>query len=307
MLKIIIIFLSFYTYVLAQGIVPIPVEIDYDKKKAALGKKLFFDTLLSKDKSISCSSCHALPGSGADVAAYSFGVNGAEGAMNTPTVLNSGFNFVQFWDGRAKTLEEQVLGPLANKSEMDISIPELLQRLKKDRYYKNTFNELYSKGLNKENFLNAIAEFERALITPNSDFDKFLRGDKNALNAQAKKGYELFRTKGCISCHNGVNIGGNMYQKLGIMQVFVGGKKSLGRYEITKDERDKYFFKVPSLRNIALTSPYLHDGSQEDLQSVIKVMMQYQLGVEPQEDKVLAIEAFLKSLTGKTPEILKAP
>jgi len=290
----------------SDAIIPIPEFIKYDKSKALLGQKLFFDPGLSKDGTISCASCHTLPGSGADATPFSYGINGLEGDMNSPTVLNARFNLAQFWDGRAKDLEDQVRGPIMNPVEMDNTLSAVVAYVKADKNYKKTFNSLYPEGVNEKNIFNAIAEFEKALYTPDSAFDRYLKGDKAALNAQELRGYELFQSRGCISCHNGVNIGGNMYQKLGIMKDYKDTKYQLGRYNVTKDEDDKYYYKVPTLRNIALSAPYLHDGSGKNLQETIRIMMEYQLGITVDKEEVLSLEAFLKTLTGQTPAILEA-
>lgn len=292
--------------ILAESITPIPLEVAYDKKKALLGKQLFFDAGLSSDASVSCASCHFLPGSGTNPIRYSVGVKGQEGDINAPTVLNAGFNFVQFWNGRAETLEEQVLGPLINPVEMDSS-PELAVRyIDADKAYQKTFNTLYSDGVTMDNIANALAEFERALFTPNARFDRYLRGDKAILSDLEKEGYALFQAVGCISCHNGRNIGGNMYQKIGVIIPYKHeGKTNLGRYEVTGDAADKMVFKVPTLRNISISAPYFHDGSVKTLRDAIADMYEHQLGRVPKEHSVIAIEAFLKTLEGDTPAILE--
>ena len=304
MLKSIIICMSMSLSLFADAIVPIPLSVEYNKERAELGKKLFFDTGLSKDGTISCASCHQLPGSGADITAFSFGVNGAEGGIHSPTVLNSGFNFVQFWDGRAKDLQEQVKGPITNPVEMANELHTVLVYVKANPAYLKAFHTNYEEGLTEETLANAIAEFEKALFTPNSRFDKYLRGNRKVLTQQEKEGYALFKDYGCISCHNGVNMGGNMYQQFGAMQIYKSKKNNLGRFNVTQNEEDKYFFKVPSLRNIAITPPYLHDGSAKTLKDVIKKMMQYQVGVVPELEDIDTIEAFLKTLTGDSPAIL---
>ena len=283
---------------------PIPLDVDYNKKKAELGKKLFFDPILSGDSTIACVSCHTLPGSGADNRAFSIGINGTEGILNSPTVLNSAFNFTQFWNGRAKSLHEQSLGPITNPIEMNSSIKDLLERLKKSSY-RGDFEKLFKEGVNQDNFLDAIAEFEKALFTPNSRFDKYLRGDSNAITEQERRGYKTFKNIGCVSCHNGINIGGNMFQKMGILIPYKQAKASNGRYEVTKRERDRYVFKVPSLRNVALSAPYFHDGRALTLKDAISMMAEHQLGIIPEDTSLADIEAFLKTLTGDVPTILK--
>lgn len=304
-MKIIIYFLFFCSFVLyaQHNITPIPLNVNYDKQKAQLGKKLFFDTILSKDNTISCATCHELPGNGANQTAYSFGVNGAEGNINSPTVLNSAFNFVQFWDGRAKDLKTQALEPIENPIEMASKMSDVIKKLKKSSY-KKKFNKIYKDGVTKDNLADAIAEFEIALFTPNSRFDKYLRGDEKAINEQEKRGFELFEDLGCISCHNGKLVGGNSYHRIGLFKEYKQDKPLLGRYEITKRERDKHMFKVPSLRNIELTAPYLHDGGAKTLKKAIELMLELQLGIEPNEKYIKDIEMFLKTLTGENPKIL---
>ena len=289
---------------LSSDITPIPLSVEYDEKKAELGKKLFFDPILSKDNTISCSSCHNLPGNGANSTQYSFGVNGAVGDMNSPTVLNSGFNFVQFWNGRAKDLKEQALEPIENPLEMASKLEDAIKKLKNSAY-KKEFNKIYADGVSKDNLADAIAEFEIALITPNSRFDKYLRGDNSAITLQEKRGYEKFKDFGCISCHNGVAVGGNMYQVTGLVSEYKQDKPINGRYDITKRQRDINVYKVPSLRNIDKTAPYFHDGQVETLSDAIDEMQVTQLGIKPKKDDTKLIESFLKTLSGDMPEILK--
>ena len=224
--------------------------------------------------------------------------------MNSPTVLNSVFNFVQFWNGRAKDLKEQVLGPIENPLEMASKLEDVIQKLKNSSYNKE-FNSIYEDGVTEDNLADAIAEFERALITPNSRFDRYLRGEESAINEQEKRGYETFKDLGCISCHNGVNVGANMYQKIGIIEPYKQLKEINGRYDVTKRERDKNVFKVPSLRNIELTEPYFHDGQALTLKDARENMQILQLGIDPDKKDTDDIEVFLKTLTGDTPEILK--
>lgn len=292
-----IIFLLFLNSLLfaKEPITPIPLEIKFDKEKANLGKELFFDTILSKDNTISCHSCHILEQGGDDNLQFSFGVGGKVGNINAPTVFNSTFNFVQFWDGRAKDLQEQALGPITNEVEMAHTFEELIVILN-NTDYKEKFKKIYKDGITKDNITDSLAQFQKTLITPNSPFDKYLRGDKNAISKEQKQGYELFKNQGCIACHHGVNVGGNLYAKFGLISELQSDSK--GRYEVTKNELDKYYFKVPTLRNIELTSPYLHDGRIEELEEVVKFMAHYQLGKSLSEEEVNKIVLFLKSLTG---------
>jgi len=278
-------------------ITPIPLEIDHNKEKALLGKKLFFETMLSKDNTISCASCHILSEGGDDNLSVSFGVNGQKGTRNSPTVLNSSFNSVQFWDGRAETLEDQAQGPIHNPVEMNSNFDEVVAKLQKEPYYRQFFKKVYKNGITGPNIVNAIAEYEKTLITPDSRFDKYLRGDISVLTKDEKNGYKLFKEYGCISCHNGVNIGGNLMQKVGIIEDFE--TKDYGLYHITKKEEDRYYFKVPTLRNIEQTAPYFHNGLTSTLKDAVKKMSFYQIGYELTDKEITDITKFLKTLTGK--------
>lgn len=283
----------------AAVIKPIPQSMEVEKEKAALGKQLFFDPILSKDGTISCATCHDLQNGGDDGLQFSFGIDGKRGNINAPTVYNAVFNFRQFWDGRAKNLEEQAMGPINNPVEMGHDIRKVAEKLKKSPAYNKRFHILYRDGVTAENIANAIAEYEKSLITPNAPFDKYLKGDENAISEEAKEGFRLFKYKGCIICHNGVNVGGNLYNKFGIYKD--ANSTNLGRFNITGREEDKYVFKVPSLRNIALTAPYMHDGRFKTLDEAVKFMTQYQLGRFITEEEIAAIVAFLRSLTGEIP------
>jgi len=296
--------LVFTSVVFSRELVsPLPNVINYDKQKAQLGKKLFFDPILSKDGTITCANCHDLESGGDDGMSTSIGINGQRGSVNAPTVLNSRYNFVQFWDGRAKNLQEQALGPIHNPVEMGSSLKEVVKKLNNNPNYTKLFKKIYDDGVTIENITDAIAEFEKALVTPDSRFDRYLRGEKNALNKEEKQGYKLFKSLGCISCHNGVNIGGNLYQKMGIFSS-IPDKNNTGRYKVTKNEMDKYFFKVPSLRNISKTAPYFHNGKEKDLKNAIKTMLQYQLGRDITKEENELLYKFLLTLDGKKPEIL---
>ena len=290
--------LIFSVSLYAEPIEPLPLKAEYDEKIAALGKQLFFDPMLSKDGTISCATCHHLENGGDDNLKFSFGINGQEGVINSPTVYNAVYNFRQFWDGKAKDLQEQAIGPIENPIEMGNSFENLIKTLNASKY-KKQFELLYSEGITKETITHAIAEYEKALITPNAPFDQYLRGDKNAISDNQKEGYALFKSKGCISCHHGQNVGGNLYNKFGVIE----NTKSadLGRYNVTKKDRDRYFFKVPSLRNVAMTSPYFHDGRTASLDEAVKMMARYQLGQPVSEEEVMKIVAFLSSLNGEIP------
>lgn len=295
MKKIILLFSISLALIAKEPISPIPLEIKLNKDKVNLGKELFFDKRLSKDDTVSCHSCHNLETGGVDNLKFSFGIGGQEGKINTPTVFNSSFNFVQFWDGRAKTLKEQALGPIEDPVEMGISVDELVVKLNKTEY-KNKFKRIYKEGLTKDSLVDSIEEFEKSLITVNAPFDRYLRGDENAISKDAKKGYKIFKQQGCIACHHGVNVGGNLYAKFGASKA--ADVVSKGRFEITKNELDLYHFKVPSLRNVELTAPYLHDGRYETLEETVKFMAYHQLGKTLKDEDLENIVSFLKTLTG---------
>ncbi len=286
-----------------EPIQPIPRYVEYDRAKAQLGKKLFLDPRLSRDGRISCHSCHSFAAGGADPRSVSTGVYERQGALNSPTVFNSYFNFRQFWNGRASDLVEQAKGPLHSTVEMDMSPVRIEGFLNSNKEYQQLFPAIYKTvKINFEQVVDAIAEFEKALFTPDSKFDLYLRGEEQ-LSEDEKKGYILFKSLGCISCHNGINVGGNSYQYLGAVNPINRELKG-DRYEISKDPFDKNRFKVPGLRNIALTSPYLHDGSEEQLSDVLDIMAYYNLGFKLTETENMLIQKFLHTLTGKMPGIL---
>ncbi len=282
-----------------EPIEPLPKNVQVDARKAALGKKLFFDTMLSRDNTISCATCHNLREGGDDNLRFSFGIHGQEGTINSPTVYNAVFNFRQFWDGRAVDLQDQAGGPIENPVEMGFTFKELIKRLQKSSY-KKEFDAIYKDGITKANITDAIAEYEKTLITPNAPFDRYLRGDKTAITQEQKEGYELFKAKGCVSCHHGINVGGNLYNKFGIFED--SNSSNLGRYNVTHKDRDKHYFKVPSLRNIAQTAPYFHDGRTYDLDAAVYTMAKYQLGRKITPQEVAKIVAFLHSLNGELPK-----
>ena len=287
-----------------EPIRPIPLQLALDPRKVELGDKLFHDRQLSRNNTISCASCHDLALGGTDGLVFSVGIDGHLGTVNAPAVFNSGFNFKQFWDGRADTLEDQIEGPANSLREFGSSWSDIIAKLKNSPEYTALFKQIYSDEIARENIKDAIATFERSLITPNSRFDRFLRGDKTAITSEEKQGYDLFKSYGCASCHQGVNVGGNMFQKLGIFESYSNLKKKLfesdlGRYNVTKDVRDRYIFKVPTLRNIELTAPYLHDGSAKTLEEVIQIMAKYQLGRELPGKDTESIIKFLNTLTGQ--------
>jgi cytochrome c peroxidase len=293
--------------VTSSPIPPIPAKLELDARKVALGRRLFHDAALSRDGTIACASCHDIRAGGDDGRRVSIGVGGAEGRVNAPTVLNSAFNFRQFWDGRARTLEDQVDGPIQHPAEMGMEWGAVLAYLAGEPEYVRRFAELYDGPPTQERVKDAIATFERSLVTPGCAFDRYLLGDAQALSDEARAGYELFLSLGCVSCHQGVNTGGNMFQPLGKMEDFFAARGTgvehadLGRFNVTGDERDRFTFKVPSLRNVELTAPYFHDGSVATLEEAVQLMARYQLGEDLGAEEVSRIVAFLRSLTGNLP------
>ena len=287
-----------------EPIQPIEPLTGLDPRKIELGRKLFHDPQLSHNDQLSCAHCHNLKTGGTDRKARSTGINGAIGVINAPTVLNSGFNFSQFWDGRAATLEMQIDGPVQSDIEMGSTWPEVIEKLKRSPEYVKAFQQIYGDEIQSEHVRDAIAEFERSLSTPNSRFDRFLRHDATALSSREQEGYKLFKSFGCASCHQGVSVGGNMYQKLGVMAPYFTDrghitKADQGRFNVTGDPRDMYMFKVPSLRNVELTAPYFHDGSAATLADAVRMMAKYQLGRHLSDQEVELIVEFLKTLTGE--------
>ncbi len=290
-----------------EPIKPIPETVNVNPFKVELGRSLFHDTILSKDDSIACASCHELASGGDDGLRVSIGIEGREGPINSPTVFNTAFNFKQFWDGRARDLEAQIDGPIQNPVEMGNLWPDVVSKLYQDSDYPAQFNAIYPDGINRNNVKNAIAEYLKSLITPNSRFDQWLKGNESALTDYEKHGYELFKDYGCSSCHQGANVGGNMFQVFGVLNDYFKRRgditdADLGRYNVTGNEEDRHSFKVPSLRMAAHTAPYLHDGSAETLRDAVDAMFEFQLGREaPDEDKD-AIVAFIKTLAGESEE-----
>ncbi len=291
---------------LKQFFEPLPTSIIDEKKNAALialGKKLYLDPRLSVNDTISCNSCHQLDNFGVDSQPTSPGHEGKRGGRNSPTTLNAALHIAQFWDGRAKDVEEQALGPIMNPIEMGMqNEADVVNKLKKIDEYKTLFAEAF-KGekdpIQYKNIGRAIGAFERTLLTP-SRFDDFLKGDEKALDESEKRGLQKFIHMGCVHCHNGVAIGGNMYKKIGLVEPYK--TVDLGRFAITGIEMDKKVFKVPSLRNITKTAPYFHDGSVATLDEAIREMAEHQLGRHVGPGFITDVKAFLGSLTDKGKE-----
>ena len=290
----------------AEPVRPIARSVEVDEAKAALGFTLFHDPRLSVDNTVSCATCHALETAGVDNHQYSHGVNDQLGGVNAPTVYNAVYNFVQFWDGRAATLAAQAAGPPLNPVEMaSPSFDDIIAKLEADKPFAKAFTAVYPDGITEANITNAIEEFERTLITPDSRFDKWLRGDDSAITADELAGYELFKKYDCATCHVGHNLGGQSYELMGLRRHYFADRgleltvEDNGRYKETKIERDRHRFKVPGLRNVELTWPYYHDGTRETLEEAVMDMGRYQSGVELTSAEVDQITAFLKTLTGE--------
>ncbi len=281
----------------------IPFNHGVDAARANLGKDLFFDPRLSKSGFISCNSCHNLSTGGADNLPSSVGHGWQLGPINSPTVLNSRYNFVQFWDGRAVDLKDQAGGPVENPGEMASTHDLAVEVLASIPAYREAFQKVYGQPISMDLVKDAIAAFEETLITPDSRFDQWLRGDDAALTATELEGYQLFKDKGCTTCHVGKGVGGTMYQKMGLVKPFATQNTAQGRFAQTGKEGDRMVFKVPLLRNIELTPPYFHDGSIWDLKEAVKTMADIQLNRPVTDEEADKIVSFLKTLTGEQPKV----
>ena len=297
---------------------PEPAANPTTPAKVELGKMLYHDPRLSSNGVLSCNSCHNVMGAGDDNRSGSIGVKDQVGGRSAPTVYNSAFSSVQFWDGRAPSLEEQARGPVTNPGEMGMkSWDDVVARLKAMPEYNKAFAAAFSgeNSVTADNAVKAIAVYERTLITPNSPYDKYVKGDKAALTEQQVRGMNTFAEVGCVGCHSGPAFNGpqlpegtGFYQKFpgnenGVLEAKYGFSNDLGRFEATKDASDKHFFKVPTLRNIALTAPYFHNGKVQTLEEAIKVMGTLQLNKDLSSEQVADIAAFLNGLTGEFPKI----
>lgn len=283
---------------------PLPQKVEADPAKVALGNKLFHDKRLSKDNSLACAGCHDLAKGGTDREPFSKGVGGAVGGINAPTVYNALFQFLQFWDGRAANLQEQADGPVNNPIEMASNWPEAIPKLQQDAELTQAFLAAYPSGYSKETITDAIATFERTLITPNSKFDKFLLGDASAMNEEEKQGHALFKKYNCATCHVGKLLGGQSFEKMGLKADYFADRGNIkdadyGRFSVTKKEEDRFKLKVPTLRNIALTAPYLHDSTTDKLDKVVQTMAKYQVGKAISAADTDKIVKFLNALTGE--------
>lgn len=287
-----------------EPILPIPLAVDVDPAKARLGEQLFTDVRLSSSQTLSCASCHRLRQNGADDLPRPLGSDGQPLPFNTPTIFNAALSSRLNWRGDSRTLEEQADGTLRNPRVMNIAWDELLTRLRADAAYARAFATLYPDGLQPAAVLDALAAFERTLLTPNARFDQYLRGRREALSEREEQGYGLFKTYGCVACHQGVNVGGNLFQKFGVFRFPFRSQEALseadlGRFTLTGKARDRFVFRAPSLRNVAVTAPYFHDGATRALGQAVDWMAKTQLGqpITPQDAELIV--AFLHTLTGE--------
>ncbi len=267
-----------------------------------LGKKLYFDPRLSKSGFISCNSCHNLSMGGTDNIKTSIGHHWQEGPINAPTVLNSSLNLAQFWDGRAADLQAQAGGPIANPGEMGFSHTLAVGMLQTIPGYVAEFKKAFgSDQIDIDKVTKAIAAFEETLVTPNSRFDQWLKGNKRAISKDELAGYQLFKKTGCIACHNGPAVGGNSFQKMGQVEAYKASSPAEGRFAVTGKEADRFNFKVPTLRNVEMTYPYFHDGAANTLTEAVDTMARIQLGKRFTPEENAKVVAFLKTLTGDQP------
>lgn len=288
----------------SEPIHPLPLVVPADAAKAQLGERLFSDPILSRNEDMSCITCHPLDTGGVDGLPTALGMDGVVLDRNTPTVFNSGLNPVQFWDGRADSLEAQVDGPLLSPREMGSNWPQIVTRLRAKNVYVTAFAKLYPGGITPNNVKHAIAEFERTLITPNGRFDHYLRGDESAISDEERQGYQAFKDYGCSACHQGQNVGGNLFQTSGLFRS--NRKAHTGHWHdheyrrtISPQTGPEMIHRVPSLRNVALTAPYFHDGGVPTLKDAVIEMAEHQLGRAIPERDIDLIVKFLHTLTGE--------
>lgn len=286
-----------------EPITPVPRDASFDPDKVRLGEMLFHDVRLSRGDVLSCTSCHVLAEGGDDNRALSPGSDGKLLNFNAPTVFNAALSFRLNWRGNFRTLEEQNEAVLLNPQIMNITWEELLAKLRADQDYRGAFATLYGSDPAPALVLDALATFQRSLTTPDARFDRHLRGEREAITPQEERGYQLFKDYGCAACHQGVNVGGNLFQRFGIFRdPFAQGPirtADLGRFIITDKPDDRFVFRVPSLRNVAVTAPYFHDGRAATLEQAIEEMARSQLGRVLTGQEIALIAGFLRTLTGK--------
>lgn len=293
-----------------EPVFPIPANGTLDKGKLELGSLLYNDTRLSQDGRFSCASCHDLDKGGADGRVISAHTDESD-AVNTPSIFNTKFNFRQNWDGSAGSLTEQLDMTVRRLGNRDDAWDQLLARFNQDTDLVKRFAAIYRQTqITREDFTDAMVYYVSSLTTPNCRFDQYLRGDKKAIDEDELRGYTLFKDYGCVSCHQGVNIGGNLYQRFGIFYDYFRARGNIkkadyGRMNVTERSTDAHVFKVPSLRNVALTAPYLHDGQVKTLGNAVSLMGTTQLGVDINKTDVTLIVKFLKTLTGDTSSFVR--
>ncbi len=291
---------------------PLPEAAAGDPRKVLLGRRLFHEGRLSRDGTVSCSSCHLIDRGGTDQRVSSLGIAGQVGPINSPTVFNSRYNFVQFWDGRAADLRAQAAGQVTNPREMGNTWPNVVATLGRDATYATAFREAYTDGLTEANVRDALAVYEETLVTP-SRGDRFLRGDDRVLSADERAGAEAFGSEGCTTCHNGVNLGGTSFQKMGAIRDYFAERGTPlteadnGRFNVTHQESDRRFFKVPTLRNLSSSAPYFHDGHARTLEVAVRTMGAVQLGRDLGAQQVAQIVAFLRAFDGEVPAAARMP
>jgi cytochrome c peroxidase len=288
-----------------EPVTPIEPAGDVNQAMAELGKKLYFDPRLSKSGFISCNSCHNLSMGGTDNLKTSIGHNWQQGPINAPTVLNSSMNIAQFWDGRAADLKEQAGGPIANPGEMAFTHELAINVINSIPVYVAEFNQVFGEDtVDIDKVTSAIAEFEETLVTPNSRFDMWLKGDANAITGEELAGYQLFKSSGCVACHSGPALGGTSFQKMGLVAPYETSNEAIGLAGVTGKDLDRFKFKVPLLRNVEMTYPYFHDGEAATLTQAVDIMGKLQLGRSYNAEELDTIVAFLKTLTGEQPSFL---
>jgi cytochrome c peroxidase len=287
-----------------EPITPIPLTTNLDPAKVRLGERLFHDVRLSHDNILACATCHRLAEGGDDGLALSRGWGGKQLGFNSPTVFNATLRFRLNWRGNFRSLDALIEAVLLNPRLMNTSWDELLSKLRADADYRKAFGAIDPGGPKPAHVLDAIAAYHRSLLTPNARFDQYLRGQRDAITDEEKRGYHLFKSYGCIACHQGVNVGGNLFQKFGVFQDPLSSEESvteadLGRFTITHDDQDRHVFRVPSLRNVAVTAPYFHDGRTPTLEQAVGIMAKAQLGRILSRQDIGLIVQFLHTLTGE--------
>jgi cytochrome c peroxidase len=288
----------------SEPITPVPAVEALDPAKVELGRRMFHDPRLSRGENVSCASCHDLARGGDDGRARSMAADGRPLDFNASTVFNAALNAWLNWRGNFRTLEEQNEAALLDPRLMGAAWPDLLAKLRAQPDYRAAFQALYGGAPERGHVLDALATFQRSLLTPDSRFDRYLRGEREAITAEEASGYQLFKAYGCVACHQGVNIGGNLFQKFGVFHDPFAQRGSvsaadLGRYGVTGRDDDRNVFRVPSLRNVAVTAPYFHDGSTASLTQAVEIMARSQLGRELPRGDVDLIVKFLHTLTGR--------